>query len=161
MPGAVAARDPVAILGAYDTLGVDQYRAERFIPCFQGLGREFHAAAQVPHVSLVNHRSSFPPLCPIVTGAPEATLAAGVRTVGIAVASPFRNAAGRGPIPINGSHTFRLVATGNALITPSTTICRGASSLTCTPDGPPGSVPRAGPHFSRASPPGGAALACC
>src|SRR5690606_33767568 len=55
MPGAVAARDPVAILGAYDTLGVDQYRAERFIARFEGLGGQLDTSPQVGKFSLFDH----------------------------------------------------------------------------------------------------------
>src|SRR5690606_37835139 len=55
MPGAVAARDPVAILGAYDTLGVDQYPAERFIARVARIRGQLATSAQVGTFPLSDH----------------------------------------------------------------------------------------------------------
>ena len=58
MPGPVAGSDAVVVLSDGGTVRGDQHGAERLIALLQRLGREFHAATQVPHLILRGHSRS-------------------------------------------------------------------------------------------------------
>jgi hypothetical protein len=61
MAGSVAGGDAVVVFGEDGPVRRDEHGAERLFASLQGLGCQFHTAAQVPQLGVVHHDGLLPP----------------------------------------------------------------------------------------------------